>query len=706
MAQHPLCLYLPRAAQLPAPAPSFVEACLGSRQATPGAAAIEQAQELLTRLIASGSVVPLNLLGTVGEQPDFLAHSEALPFVLALRGDADWKHAPQKSSGHKVSPLVLELWKILEQAGAMTAAEARETLGRELTEAAVLRALCELWQALRITPVLGEAGQPARWEMLRVRHRRALETGSTTSQVTALSLLVSMYLQSVYAATSEEIEVFLSPVTSRSRVREAVRGLSATRQIHTLSMDAQTYYFLENGLPEFAEVAAPAAPGETVTPPQPLQRPRPRKIQATARPDVPAAPPPAPTSAPIFRRPKPTPGPAPAPAPRPERGPQPRPAQPAARAGWKTPARPGSSGRPAWKPAAKPAARGAQWAGKDEGTRGGGRPRPTPDSRPPFVPGRSANRPYVRPGATPPDARPAASPEARGGARPQRPGAWSGAGKRERPAPWALPGRKSGSAPRPPRPGGRGDSPFRPAQKYRDRPNTGSAREGTSPFPPRGPRGERGPGDPSRNRSTPGRPQDRAPGRASGPPSAYGANRSPAPYRSKQARPGQARSGEGRSGPPRGGRPSGPRPARFGAPRSDRPTPDRPRADRPRSDKPGRPFPRPSRPSEPRPSGPRPPSAGGAGRDAHPGPNARPNRDRPRAAGYARPGGKPGPGGGGKGRSDRGPRPPFVPGSKPPRSGPPRSGPGKSWPRAGGSAAKPGKPSFRGRKPDRKKPGA
>ena len=107
--------------------------------------------------------------------------------------------------------------------------------------------------------------------MLRVRHRGALETGSTTSQVTALSLLVSMYLQSVYAATSEEIEVFLSPVTSRSRVREAVRGLSATRQIHTLSMDAQTYYFLENGLPEFAEPAAPSAPVETGAPPQPVQ---------------------------------------------------------------------------------------------------------------------------------------------------------------------------------------------------------------------------------------------------------------------------------------------------------------------------------------------------------------------------------------------------------------------------------------------------
>ena len=256
--QHPLCLYLPRRAQLPAPAPSFVEACIGSGQATPGPAALEQAQALLTRLIASGKVVALNLLGGVSEQPDFLAQQQALPYVLCLRADSDWKHAPQKSSGHKVSPLVLELWKALDKDGVLTAAEARETLGRELTEAAVLRALCELWQALRITPGFAE-GQPARWELLRMRHREALATAGTTSQVTSLSLLVSMYLQSVYAASSQEIEIFLSPVASRSRVREAVRGLAATRQIQSLSMDAQTYYFLEEGLPEFAEPAAASA---------------------------------------------------------------------------------------------------------------------------------------------------------------------------------------------------------------------------------------------------------------------------------------------------------------------------------------------------------------------------------------------------------------------------------------------------------------
>jgi hypothetical protein len=237
----------------------------------------------------AGTVVALNLLGTVSEQPDFLAHSEALPFILSLRADPDWKHAPQKSSGHKVSPLVLELWKVLDQEGTLTASAARERLGRELTEAAVLRALCELWQALRISPAFAAEGQPTAWELLRVRHREALATGSATSQVTAISLLVSMYLQSVYAASSEEMEIFLSPLASRSRVREAVRGLSATRQIHSLSMDAQTYHFIEGGLPEFAEVAAPPAERREhfapATRPQPARRPSPpqRRDQAASR---------------------------------------------------------------------------------------------------------------------------------------------------------------------------------------------------------------------------------------------------------------------------------------------------------------------------------------------------------------------------------------------------------------------------------------
>ena len=94
LSQTGLCLFLPRKAQIPAPAPSFVEACLGETNPTPPRTAIETAKNLLARLIEANSALPLNLLGTSSDHPDFLVSTEALPFVYALRGDRDWKHAP------------------------------------------------------------------------------------------------------------------------------------------------------------------------------------------------------------------------------------------------------------------------------------------------------------------------------------------------------------------------------------------------------------------------------------------------------------------------------------------------------------------------------------------------------------------------------------------------------------------------------------
>ncbi len=774
MTQHPLCLYLPRHAQLPAPAPSFVEACLGKLQTAPSLASIEQAHTLLIRLVASGTVVPLNLFGVVGEQPDFLAHRDALPAVLSLRADPDWKRAPQKSSGHKVSPLVLELWKVLDKEGTVTAEQAREILGRELTEAAVLRALCELWQALRVSPVYAEPGQPARWELLREHHRDALAKAGSTGQVTAISLLVSMYLQSVYSATSDEIEIFLSPVTSRSRVREAVRGLSATRQIQSLSMDAQTYYFLENGLPEFAEIAPAAeteqpvaAPGEAIRPYVPA-RPTTRKRQATT--PAAAAFPPASSagSEPIFRRPKPE--------IKPEARPEFRPAAkapasaPASRAGWKSQGRPaapgrtGFAGRPPRPQTDRPSASRPRWGASDAD-----RSRPASGTRPPFrstrpfTPGegaerpaassaprpagrpQSGTRPYARPaaggarpggarfgGARPSGARPGGArpggarlggarfdgartgnprsadrsrdrgPAGSGAARPytrpagtgsrppSRPGAppraWAGTGKPTESKPWALPGRKSGSTSRPPRTGGRSDTPFRSAPRRYDRPAAGAGpgSTGAESIRPRAPRSDRGSGDAYRSRpareadSTSGRPPVHSPR----PPAAYGGSRPPAsagrpagsgrpPYRANPERRG-----------PAGTRPSSRRPSSSSGEASS----PRPRSGPPRGEGPARP-PRGNRPSF----------------------------DRPRPGGFAKSETK----SGSDSRDPKG-RPPFKPGSRPAKPFSAGTGAAKPWSRTGGSSrtpggrppagrtgGRPGKPSssFRGPKPDRKKPG-
>ena len=250
-----LALFLPRPAQLPAPAGSFVEATEGRASPTPGPAAMEQARGLLRRLLAAGDAIALHLLGAGpgsgpgtglgGDQPDFLATAETLPFLFALRGDREWTRGPRGKS----SPLVVEVWKALRD-GALTADEVKDRLGRQLTETAALRALTELWTGLRIEPVYSE-GKGTRWQLLEANHEKAMAAGSAMAQGTALSALVSVYLQTAVAATGEEIEAYLSPLASRSRIRDAVRGLLATRQLGLRNLGASEHFFVEGSLPEF-----------------------------------------------------------------------------------------------------------------------------------------------------------------------------------------------------------------------------------------------------------------------------------------------------------------------------------------------------------------------------------------------------------------------------------------------------------------------
>jgi hypothetical protein len=234
---------------------------MGAPSIAPASADRERALNLLAPLIASGQVIALNLLGSSGEAPDFLVHAESLPRVFSLRGERNWKHAPVASGSGAVSPLAVELWQLLDREGPLTAAQASDRLGREVTEAAASRAFNGLWQSLRVLPVLQTDGRSPLWEVTQRRHRRALAEGSSLSQVTAISVLVSLYLQSVYMATAEEIEVFLSPLVSRSRIREAVRGLSATRQLQSISLESQSCLVLDEEFAKFSALAEPELPG-------------------------------------------------------------------------------------------------------------------------------------------------------------------------------------------------------------------------------------------------------------------------------------------------------------------------------------------------------------------------------------------------------------------------------------------------------------
>ncbi len=245
-----LCLFLPRRQFSSSVAPSFVEAVAGQRDATPDPKHIALAEELLVRLEADDVAVRLNLQGQPGEQPDYVVASWVLPYVYALRGDRDWRRSPQLTGSRQVSQLAVQAYKLLE-AGDATIASLKHALGREVTEGAVLRGITELWQQLRIIPVIAAPGQAAKWQLLRLRYQKAIAEGASTSQVTAISVLASIYLQAVIAASMEEVELFLAPLTARSKVREVLRGLVATRQIHTVSVGHAQHFYVAGTLPAF-----------------------------------------------------------------------------------------------------------------------------------------------------------------------------------------------------------------------------------------------------------------------------------------------------------------------------------------------------------------------------------------------------------------------------------------------------------------------
>ena len=246
-----LCLFLPRRQFTTSVAPSFVEAIAGHRDAAPDGRHIAAAEDLLVRLELEGVAVRLNLLGQPGDQPDFVVANWVLPYVYALRGDRDWRRNPQLTGSRAVSPLAVQAYKLLE-ANDSTIAQLKQGLGREVSEVAVVRAITELWQQLRIIPVIAAPGQPAKWQLLRHRFQKAIAEGASTSQVTAISVLASIYLQAVIAASMEEVELFLAPLTARSKVREVLRGLVATRQVHTISMGHAPHFYVAGTLPEFA----------------------------------------------------------------------------------------------------------------------------------------------------------------------------------------------------------------------------------------------------------------------------------------------------------------------------------------------------------------------------------------------------------------------------------------------------------------------
>jgi hypothetical protein len=259
-----IALFTPRPQQLPCPAPSMVEGVLGAPNSAPTIAETELSRSLLARLIADNAAVPLNLLGsptaTGTEVPDYIVSTAVFPYIFTLRGDKAWKQPPATSGATKVSPLALASYNLLIENGATSAYDLVTQLGKEVTEAAVLRSLTELWQHLRVLPVPQPDGAATLWELTSTRFTKQMKSGSNAGQPTALSALISLYLGQSIVATEEEIETFLSPLAARSRVRDVIHALLGARHLDTIAIEGKTVLHVSGSFPAFITPATAEAP--------------------------------------------------------------------------------------------------------------------------------------------------------------------------------------------------------------------------------------------------------------------------------------------------------------------------------------------------------------------------------------------------------------------------------------------------------------
>ncbi len=267
-----LVLFAPRP-QIASPAPSLVEAVLGASNPSPTIEQTGEARGLLARLVAEGLAVPLNLLGpgvgTVhagapGDTPDFVASTAVFPYVFTLRGDKAWKQAPVTSGAFKVSNLASAIHAALAERGPLTAYDLTTEVGKEVTEAAVLRALAELWTHLRVLPLYQPGGASTVWELTSARFTKQIKAGANAGQPSALSALISLYLGQAVVASEDEIESFLSPLASRSRVRDVIHALLSARQLNAIAIEGRTMLHVAGALPAFLapQVATPSPESE------------------------------------------------------------------------------------------------------------------------------------------------------------------------------------------------------------------------------------------------------------------------------------------------------------------------------------------------------------------------------------------------------------------------------------------------------------
>lgn len=235
--------------------PTFIGAWAGSGENLPtwqrayADPRAREASELMVRLLRQKAAFEANLFG----ETNFLIAGSLFPYFYALVGDRSPRQMPKPGTRSEYSPLARDLFEAIRRQGAVSKRRLAQVLGGSLSDAALDRALGELWSRLRITRVDYRAGEGAFWDALYRWAPEPVREGINLSVGEALSAALSRYLEAVVAAEAAEVEEFFSHFVARSRVREALNALLAARE----------FAFLPLGKRNLIQVAPPrVAPAE------------------------------------------------------------------------------------------------------------------------------------------------------------------------------------------------------------------------------------------------------------------------------------------------------------------------------------------------------------------------------------------------------------------------------------------------------------
>ena len=224
-----MCVMYP--GEPPVLGPTFVGAVAGSEDKLPAAQQAfkdlraQQARELMLRLLRERAAFEAQYRG----EDILLISAEAFPYFYALVGERNPKR-DLEAAGEKASLLARDAYKLIQAKGPISKRYLGQALGGAPSEAALDRALGELWSRLLITRTDYKPAEGIFWDALHRWAPAEVRSGRALSIAEGLSALISKYLEAVIAAEAGEIEDFFAQFASRTRVREAVNALLAARE--------------------------------------------------------------------------------------------------------------------------------------------------------------------------------------------------------------------------------------------------------------------------------------------------------------------------------------------------------------------------------------------------------------------------------------------------------------------------------------------